>query len=104
MCLLASASSSCPKLPRVFVECAGPSASDTERAAAVIDTGSTRTLVTEALLHCLGLDVTPLTNSDSVVALDGNTMQTCGTVTLTFSRHDGSVSMHEVCIECCGCA
>ena len=59
----------------MFVECAGPNASDSERSAAVIDTGSTRTLVTEALLQCLGLDVTPLTNSDSIVALDGNTMQ-----------------------------
>eukprot|EP00117_Sycon_ciliatum_P032472 scpid101647/ scgid25174/ len=75
VCLLASASPSCPKLPRVFVQCAGPDVSDSERAAAVIDTGSTHTLVTEALLHCLGLDVTPLTNSDSIVALDGNTMQ-----------------------------
>ena len=83
----------------MFVECAGPNVSDSERAAAVIDTGSTRTLVTEALLHCLGLDVTPLTNSDSIVALDGNTMQTCGTVTLTFWRHDGPVSIHEVVLN-----
>ena len=83
----------------MFVECAGLNASDSERSAAVIDTGSTRTLVTEALLHCLGLDVTPLTNSDSVAALDGNTMQTCGTVTLTFWRHEGPVRIHEVVLN-----
>ena len=99
VCLLVSASSSCPKLPRVFVECAGPNASDSERAAVVIDTSSTRTLVTEAMLHCLGLDVTPLTNSGSIVALDGNTMQPCGTVTLTFWRHEGPVSIHEVVLK-----
>ncbi|XP_065195653.1 uncharacterized protein LOC135827058 [Sycon ciliatum] len=99
VCLLASASPSCPKLPRVFVECAGPDASNSVRAAAVIDTGSTRTLVTEALLHRLGLDVTPLTNNDGIVALDGNTMQTCGTVALKFWRHDGPVSIHEVVLN-----
>ena len=97
-CLMASANSSRSGLPHVFVDYAAPASDEWQRAISVIDTGSSRTLVSESLLDHLDVDVEQ-GSENNIVALDGNQLSTRGTVKLKFRRNDGPVSIPEIIIE-----
>ncbi|XP_065177095.1 uncharacterized protein LOC135806835 [Sycon ciliatum] len=86
-----------PGLPKVFVDVSCDTASGV-RVRSVIDTGSTRTLVTSALVDQLGTPVTAHTGQP-VVALDGQPLRILGSALLKFVREDDCVSIPAVAME-----
>ena len=70
------------ELPRMYVEVAGKESSqDPCRVEALVDTGSTQTLVAESVASCLNLEVMPTAPGDGgIVALDGKPLNVLGTV------------------------
>lgn len=82
-------------LPRIFVNLAADCTTDDvkwERCRAAIDTGSSRTLITEALASKLDVTPQPLTGM-GLVALDGKPLPITASVDLVLERTDGPVQL-----------
>ena len=79
------------KLPRVFVDVdCDPTSGSAQRFVSVIDTGSTRTFVTSALMDRLNVEFSKATDSGgNIVSLDGNPLPVLGVAKLVMSRMDG---------------
>ena len=88
-------------LPRVFVDVALPGRADGEkrRYKALIDTGSTQTLVSSSVVQDLGGDLSLLKEEDGIVALDGEPLPVQGTLELLYSRSDGAVIIPPVIVN-----
>lgn len=65
----------------------------------VIDTGSTRTLVTVSLVNKLGISYHATEADDTVVALDGGPLPALRTVEQQFKRSDGPVSIPQTSVS-----
>ena len=93
-CLCTVPSPGRQNLPKVYVDVA-VDGGDWCRVRSVIDTGSTKTLVTIALVervHAV-LEQQP---EEPILALDGKPLQLLGRATMKFVRNDGPVSIHPV--------
>ena len=79
------------KLPRVFVDVdCDPTLGSAQRFVSVIDTGSTRMLVTSALMNRLNVEFSKATDSTrNIVCLDGNPLPVLGFAKLVMRRMDG---------------
>ena len=66
---------------------------------ALIDTGSTQTLVSSAVVQDLGGDLSLLEEEDGIVALDGEPLPVQGTLELLYSRSDGAVIIPPVIVN-----
>ena len=86
-----------PGLPKVFVFVSEPGGLEC-RVRSVIDTGSTRTLVTSSVAEQLHLPVAPHVGQP-IVALDGVPLQVLGVATAQFQRHDSTVVIPSVSID-----
>ena len=74
---------------RVDVDC-DPTSGSAQRFVSVIDTGSTRTLVTSALMDRLNVEFSKATDSGgNIVCLDGSPLPVLGVAKLVMSRMDG---------------
>ena len=93
-CLLATVSTQQATLPRVYAEVAVPGVEEWQRAKAIIDTGSCRTLISEGLVNRLSVSPVPAPGK-GIVALDGNYLDTRGTVEILLKRCDGPVLITE---------
>ena len=79
------------KLPRGFVDVDSDATSGSaQRFVSVIDTGSTRTLVTSALMDRLNVEFLKATDSrGNIVCVDGSPLPVLGVAKLVMSRIDG---------------
>ena len=79
------------KLPRVFVDVdCDPTLGSAQLFVSVIDTGSTRTLVTSALMDRLDVEFSKATDSGrNIVSLDGSPLPVQGVAKLVMSRING---------------
>ncbi|XP_065182544.1 uncharacterized protein LOC135813373 [Sycon ciliatum] len=82
-------------LPRVFVEARKNSVShhsdEWHRLRSVLDTGSTRTLIDKKTAERIGNFDSDSAYSENLIALDGKSLDVCGTVQLQLRRLDGPV-------------
>ena len=78
-------------MPRVFVDVdCDPTSGSAQRFVSVIDTGSTRTLVTSALMDRLNVAFSKATDSGgNIVCLDGSPLPVLGVAKLVMRRMDG---------------
>eukprot|EP00117_Sycon_ciliatum_P045998 scpid93880/ scgid32998/ len=86
-------------LPHIFVD-VSPDGDTWARARGVIDTGSTRTLISsEFASEC---NLVPLANSGStMMTIDGQFMTVIGTVPVKLQRTDGAVSLPCISVDAC---
>ena len=86
--------------PRMYVEVAGKESSqDPCRVDALVDTGSTQTLVAESVASCLNLEVMSTAPGDGgIVALDGKPLNVLGTMDIVLSHLDGPVHLGPVTV------
>ena len=86
------------RLPRVHLEVRlRESDAKMERVRSVVDTGSTRTLVSQALVDKLGVAQNSMKKpSSGIVALDGKPLNVVGSILLSFKRNDGPVRLPPV--------
>ena len=94
-CLFSLGSSG--KLPRIYIDVSVPEKSST-RARAVVDTGSTRTLVSQEFAEQSSMAFLP-TTAAPMLALDGSPLEVLGAATVTLVRTDGAVSLPRLQVE-----
>ena len=83
MCLCTIENLRHPGLPKIFVDVVpGDNGSVTQRYRAVVDTGSTRSIVSKCVEDDSSLTVCPVLSEGPPVALDGKALSVLGTVTV----------------------
>ncbi|XP_065182720.1 uncharacterized protein LOC135813558 [Sycon ciliatum] len=89
-CLVSLASPG--KLPRMYVDVSAGAAKSSVRARAVVDTGSTRTLISRSFATQHGISLSP-TAAPPILALDGSPLELVGSAAVRLARSDGAVSL-----------
>ena len=80
----------------VTVECDG---NDETVLSAIIDTGCTRSLITEYAVTKIGAESLLGPTTDTVYGIDGQPLRSVGTVTLPIHQHDGVLSLPRVSVQ-----
>eukprot|EP00117_Sycon_ciliatum_P011312 scpid18689/ scgid1770/ Gag-Pol polyprotein; Matrix protein p10; p20; Capsid protein p25; Nucleocapsid protein p14; Protease p15; Reverse transcriptase/ribonuclease H p90; Integrase p46 len=86
-------------LPRIYTDVSSPGGS-CYRATAIVDTGSTRTLISRALLaHLPDVQLSRADSESTILALDGKPLDVLGSAQLQFHRNDGPVRIPRTCVD-----
>ena len=83
------------QLPRIYVDVSSAATKPSTRAWAVLDTGSTRTLISEQFATEHSIRVVA-SNSAPMMALDGSPLQVVGVSTVKLARTDGAVILPSI--------
>ena len=87
-------------LPRIYVDVSCNADGENQcRAAALVDTGSTRTFLSKSVVDDLEADICGMPpGSGGIVALDGNPLEVLGTLDVSLCRLDGPVHLEPIVV------